>query len=340
MSETLLRYVDMLKLLSRDRVLSSTDIHRRLEELGHITSKRTVERDLNMLSLPFGLESVETSKPFGWKYASNVSVSLVPGLSETEALSFLMLKQFASQLLPTGIIDNLEPYFREARRKLSDEVSHGTVKKWPRLVRSVESNQPLLRPKIHPRVRESVYAALLKAKQVALTYHPVGQEQERSYAVVNLFGLVENGAAMYLVCTFGGYTDVRLLALHRVRAVTVLETDVVKPDHFDLDQYIADGAFGFGGEKRQGHVELRFYNNAGHHLLETHLSEDQQSEKIDSTTLIIRATVVITPRLIWWLRGFGPDVEVLGPAELREEIRQSLVRASALYEKRESDLHF
>ena len=163
MSETLLRHLECLKLLSRDRKQSASDIHQRLEDRGFKVSKRTVERDLQMLSIPFGLESDERNKPFGWKYASNVSVNLFPGLSETEALSFLMLKQFTKRLLPTSIADDLSPYFKEANRKLTDAVSHSAVRNWPAKVRIVEPNQPLQRPNIGPQVQQEVYAALFPA---------------------------------------------------------------------------------------------------------------------------------------------------------------------------------
>jgi hypothetical protein len=47
----------------------------------------------------------------------------MPGLSETEALSFLLLKQFASRLLPSSIEDDLEFYFKNASQALSENIS-------------------------------------------------------------------------------------------------------------------------------------------------------------------------------------------------------------------------
>jgi hypothetical protein len=44
----------------------------------------------------------------------------MPGLSETEALSFLLLKQFASRLLPSSIEDDLEFYFKNASKALRE----------------------------------------------------------------------------------------------------------------------------------------------------------------------------------------------------------------------------
>lgn len=333
MSETLLRHLECLKLLSRDRKQSSTDIHRRLEDRGYKVSKRTVERDLQILSIPFGLESDERNKPFGWKYASNVSVNLFPGLSETEALSFLMLKQFSNRLLPTSISEDLDPYFRNATRKLSDDVSQSAVRNWPSKVRIVEPNQPLLRPKITPKVQQEVYAALFRSKQIRITYLPAGKKEAREYFPVNVLGLIEHGPVLYLVVTFLEYVDIRILALHRIQSASILESDIKRPADFNLDTYIASGAFGFGGDIQEIKLEIHFYNGAGLHLLETPLSAEQSVQKLDESTLAIKATVRNTRRLHWWLLGFGADIEVVGPVHLREDIRQSLATASSRYQE-------
>jgi predicted DNA-binding transcriptional regulator YafY len=332
MSETLLRQFECLKFLSRDRKKSATEIHRHLEDRGHKVSRRTIERDLQMLSTPFGLVSDERNKPFGWKYADSVSVSLFPGLSETEALSFLMLKQFSKRLLPTSIAEDLDPYFKNAGRKLSDEVSQSAVRKWPHKVRIVDPNQPLLRPEIAPQVQQEVYAALFRGKQISITYLPAGKKDPREYSPVNLLGLVEHGPVLYLVVTFLEYADIRILALHRIQSATMLESNTRHPANFDLDTYIASGAFGFGGDAQEIKLEVHFFNGAGLHLLETPLSLDQSERKIDGTTLAITASVFNTRRLHWWLLGFGADVEVVGPAHLREDVRQSLAVASSRYE--------
>jgi predicted DNA-binding transcriptional regulator YafY len=331
MSETLLRYIEVLKLLSRDRKLSSSEIHQRLAQRGYCTSKRTIERDLQMLSIPFGLESDDRSKPFGWKYGSNVAVNPLPGLSEPEALSFLMLKQFSERLLPDSIHEDLKPYFKEAARKLSAEVSHSAVRNWPGKVRSIEPHQPLLRPRIDSQVQREVHAALLRGKQVQITYLAAGDQEVREYATVNLLALVESGAVLYLVATFFEYQDIRLLALHRIQSVSVLETDTGRPVGFDIDAYIASGAFGFGGDAKEIKLEIRLFNGRGRHLLETPLTADQLVRKIDDSTLAITATVLDTRRLRWWLLGFGGDVEVVRPVALRKYMRQEILAATARY---------
>jgi predicted DNA-binding transcriptional regulator YafY len=50
--------------------------------------------------------------------------------------------------------------------------------------------------------------------------------------------------------------------------------------------------------------------------------------------LRVRGTVLLSKRLRWWLRAFGPNVEVLEPATLREEMANEAETLVALYAAR------
>jgi predicted DNA-binding transcriptional regulator YafY len=331
MSQTILRQIECLKLLSKDRSRTAGELHKALADRGFITSKRTVERDLQMLSSCMGITSEEDQKPFGWKYSEDFALSLMPGLSETEALSFLLLKQFASRLLPSSIEDDLEFYFKNAAKALSENISKSAVRTWPSKVRIVEASIALQKPKNDPKVQKELYNALFRSKQVAITYLPAGREEGRPYSPINLLGLIEHGAVIYVVVNFASYEDIRLLALHRIRKAKMLDTPTVYPHGFSLDDYIANGGMGFGGDGKEIQLKLRFYDGAGYVFLETTLSKDQKVLKNANHILEISATVQNTVRLRQWLRGLGPSVEVLAPLALREEMKKSLTEACSRY---------
>jgi predicted DNA-binding transcriptional regulator YafY len=330
MSEALKRHFDILKMLSKDRALKTVDIHQRLESLGHEISKRTVERDLQSLSLTYPIVVDEKDNAFCWRYAQGVAINLFPGLSEAEAVSFIMLKQFAEQLLPESLAQDLEPYFQEAKRTLSSGISKSAIRSWPDKIRTVPANQPLLKPHVSNEVHKEVHAALLRDQQIRVNYQAQGKPKPKEY-VINLLGLVEHGAAQYLVANFEGHESVRILALHRIQAAQVLSAKTNKPKNFDLDAYIASGAFGFSSDAPEIEVTLRFYNGAGFHLKETPLSKNQSVSEIDEQTLEVVATVRDNNRFRWWLCGFGESIEILQPVSLRSALSASLQRACNLY---------
>lgn len=332
MSEALKRHFDILKMLSKDRALKTSDVHQKLETLGHSISKRTVERDLQNLSLAYPIVTEEKDNALWWRYAQGVAINLFPGLSEAEAVSFIMLKQFAEQLLPESLAQDLEPYFQEAKRTLSSEISKSAIRSWPDKIRTVPANQPLLKPQVSNEVQKEVHAALLRDQQLRVSYQAQGKPEPKVY-VINLFGLVEHGAAQYLVANFDGHDSARILALHRIHSAQMLPTKTQKLRDFDLDAYIASGAFGFSGDSPEIEVVLRFYNGAGFHLKETPLSKDQSVRELDEQTLEVTAMVRDNRRFRWWLLGFGADVEVLSSDKLRKEVVEQLELAMAQYGK-------
>ena len=321
MSEALKRHFDILKMLSKVRALKTIDIHQRLESLGHDISKRTVERDLQNLSQSYPIVVDEKDNAFWWRYAQGVAINLFPGLSEAEAVSFIMLKQFAQQLLPESLAQDLEPYFQEAKRTLSSGISKSVIRSWPDKIRTVPANQPLLKPHVSNEVQKEVHAALLRDQQLRVHYQAQGKPEPKEY-VINLLGLVEHGAAQYLVANFEGHDSARILALHRIHAAQMLPSNTQKLTDFDLDAYIALGAFGFSGEAPEIEVVLRFYNGAGFHLKETPLSKYQNVREIDERSLEVVAKVRDNKRFRWWLMGFGADVELIQPLQIRSELQE------------------
>ena len=124
-------------------------------------------------------------------------------------------------------------------------------------------------------------------------------------------GLAQQGPRLFLVCRFEGYDNERTLALHRMHVVIDTGQPFKRPSGFDLEQYDADGRFGFGDGKK---ISLLLWLPKGLalHLLETPLSKDQVHEEVDGGYQI-RATVVQTEQLKWWLRGLGEKVRLIEP---------------------------
>ncbi|MBC3881568.1 WYL domain-containing protein [Undibacterium sp. LX40W] len=332
MSDALKRHFDILKMLSKDRALKTIDVHQKLEALGHSISKRTVERDLQCLSLTYPIVTDEKDNALWWRYAQGVAINLFPGLSEAEAVSFIMLKQLAEQLLPESLAQDLEPYFQEAKRTLSSGIAKSAIRSWPDKIRTVPANQPLMKPHVPYEVQKEVHAALLRDHQLRVHYQAQGKSEPKEY-VINLLGLVEHGAAQYLVANFEGHDSARILALHRIHSAQMHPTKTQKLRDFDLDAYIASGAFGFSGDAPEIQVVLRFYNGAGFHLKETPLSKDQSIRDLDMQTLEVTTMVRDNRRFRWWLLGFGADVEVLSPDRFRREVAEQLAFAMSHYDK-------
>jgi predicted DNA-binding transcriptional regulator YafY len=324
MSDPLLRQWEMLKLIPRERKITVKELQSKLDGLGFAVTRRTLERDLDRLSSPFCIESDTRSKPYGWRYALNMKSPSIPGLTTSEALTLLLLENYLKNLLPVAVADNLASQFAAARQFFGHEHPELKLQDWLRRVHVLPPGQPLLAPDIDPRIQRDVYDAFLHGLQLEMSYLTSGASEAKHYSQVHLQALVQYGYVIYLVVTINDHTDLRLLALHRIQAVEIKrQPSHLLPD-FDLQQYIAEGGFGFGDVATTENIrlEVMFSNGAGNHLLEAPLAIDQHAERLDSKRLKITVNIPQTPNLIWWLTSFGPDIEVLAPDAVRQEIAE------------------
>lgn len=329
-NNTLLRQWQLLRQLPRyPSKATAGELQQRLESAGFKTTKRTVERDLNLLSAAFPVELDDRNRPYGWSWTRSAPILDVPGLTGAQALSFTLVRRFLATLLPSSVLHDLAPYFKAAEQRLAAHPKTRGAPSWAEKIRTVPASQPLLPPRVDQQTLDGVYEGLLANRQIRLLYRKRDASGPVEY-LVHPLALVQRGAVTYLVCTLFQYQDVVLLAAHRVLSAVVEDAAASRPKDFDLDRYIAADRLNFGAGKKI-RLEALFAKDAASHLEETALSDDQELRPIDEQWVKITATVGDTPQLRWWLGGFGAQVEVLKPKRLRADMAATAVALSRLY---------
>lgn len=303
--ETVLLAVELLRRIPRGRKVTASELHRQLKDAGIDRDLRTIQRQLEMLSEHFEIERDDRSKPYGYRWLEQAKSLAVPNLTPQESLLLQLAEEHLRNLLPTRLMKSMEGFFSQARRNLGPDSSARLEREWPGKVRVVATSQPLLPPKIVPGVFEVVSEALYSNRWLQLDYR--NSAGKRNQVEVMPLGLVQQGPRLYLVCRYRGYDNERNLALHRILSAEMSTLTFARPKEFDLEKYDDDGRFGFGeGEKIR--LAFRIERNAGLHLLESPLSNDQQVVELDDGKLEITATVIDSAMLEWWLRGFGDTI--------------------------------
>ena len=103
------------------------------------------------------------------------------------------------------------------------------------------------------------------------------------------------------------------------------------PKGFDFKSYVA-GAGKLLLSRGPIRLVCRFDAPAGEHLRETPLSEDQGLVEIeDGRRIEVSATVEDDEQLRWWLMGFGVQLEVVKPVELRQAMQLEVSQMMELY---------
>lgn len=329
-NDTQLRQWAMLKRIPQHpRQITARELTESLAAEGFEMSKRTVERDLLSLSEIFPLLSNERSRPYGWSWNKDAESFSLPSMSPLQALTLELAHDHLATLLPASLLQTLSPYFKCAENILSSGDGVKKLANWRKKVAIVPPSQPLIPPDYPEEIIEAVHSALLSEQQLEISYASREKGETKTYRVHPL-GIVQRGAVTYLVATLSDYTDIRLLAVHRIRSAQVLDKPATTPENFNLAKYIRQGALGFG-ESDEIKLIARFITGAGEHLRETPLSLDQQIEPDQPGWMRVQATVPNTAQLRWWLLGFGNQVEVLAPVSLREEFVNSSQSLHGIY---------
>jgi predicted DNA-binding transcriptional regulator YafY len=314
--ETLMMTLALLDMIPKVGKISTTQIRERLGAQGYERDVRSIQRQMEVLAKNFPIERDDSSKPYGYKWKSNAKGISVPGLTLQESLLLSMAEQYLRNLMPPSITKSMESIFSQARYNLGPLSSEKLEKRWLDKVRVVSPNMPLLPPEIKPHVLEAVSSALYFEHWLQVDYSNVKTERKQKRVIP--LGLAQQGNRLFLICRFEGYDNERALALNRIHSA--IDTTLKHPrvGDFDLAQYDKDGRFGFGyGEKIE--IKFRIEKLSGQYLTESKLSLDQRVVDLGNK-LEFTATVIDSEQLVWWLRGFGKRVELLGPRSLIEKL--------------------
>lgn len=312
------RLLDLLVLVPRQGKLSTPQLHQRLVARGHDISVRTVQRDLEDLATVYPILCDDRSKPFGWSWDPHASRLSLPAMDWSEAVCFQLLSTYLQGVLPSSVLETLQPYIQEAHSKLAQQFPDVPLKKWPERVRITPPGPTFYVPKVSSAVHAAVTEAVLLGRQIAVHYLAFERKQAKRY-VVSPLGLVQFGSVFYVPARFDGHDDVRTLRLHRMSKVELLDPSS-GIDQFDLDEWIEAGGMGFGGQE-QIELVLRLFDGLGERMREAPLGRDQQLVEESPGVHLLTVTLLQTVQLERWLLGLAPNAVVVAPKALREQMR-------------------
>lgn len=330
--QTLLRQWHMLRLIPRSPIkITVQDLRDRLLTAEFDVTERTIQRDLHELAQVFPLVVDDRNKPFGWSWHKDSTIFDLPGLSTSEALTFVLVEQNLTHQLPPTTLETLQPYFKTAKQVISNSINVGRSKAWLNKVRTIDASFPLLSPPGHPESQRVVYEALLQDRPLKLVYQKLGTKTKTSYDLVHPLAIIQRGKMLYLVCTFSDYDDIRMLAVHRIVTAEMLFIKLNRPPGFNIDQYLQSGAMGFCATEEIV-LEAIFSAQAGEYLFETPVKRNQILEYLPDGRIRLEVTVPENKELVWWLLGLGDSVEVIGPPALRKSMKDCIRRMSKNYQ--------
>jgi len=313
---------------------NSITVARIVEQLRRITnldaiSIRSVQRDLDELSGRFPILSTLRGRTLEWSWIEGRQIML-PAMDPHTALTFQLANSYLSAMLPLSSLRYLQPYFKNAAEVLESNPEF-PLSHWLDQVRVVPRSLQMEPPRFAEGVPETVYDALLRQKRISASYRPRGEQRVRAYAELNPLGLVFVESLIYLVASIKDYPNPVQFLLHRMESAALLDKPATVPHGFSVQGYIESGEFSypFGGNKIR--LKALFDRDAAAYLHETPLPGTLTLAEQGPESILLEAEIEDSHQLRWWLKGFGTQVEVLEPPELRAYFKKLATGLKAMY---------
>lgn len=285
-------------------------------------SRRTIFRDLNMLELariPYYYDELSGG------YRINDHFFLPPvNLTLPEALAVMTMAgglragrvPLLSQAAKAAAkIESMLP--PAIRRHVGSVVEHLTVS---------------LGPTSRHEGLESLFQDLTDAiaqRRICRVVYISFQDRKQFSAVINPLRLVFKGRAWYLLAFSPSHRQVRSFKLGRMRKLTVTER-TFSPIEVDLDEHFGH-AWSMIPEGRLWDVHLHFEPMVAGNVAEVLWHRSQQVQWNDDGSLEFSARVDGLGEITWWILGYGDQVRVVSPPELRQKVAQIASAVAAKY---------
>lgn len=243
--------------------------------------------------------------------------------TSSEIYALLMIDTLASHIAPGLLTEHLQPLITRITLALS------AADDTPEDIRSrvqILASAARRRDAIH---FENVAQATVRRKRLEILYFTKGRN-ERTARTVSPQRLVHYKENWYLVAWCHKAEAPRVFALDSVEEAKVLNEPAVEAEKAMVDAMVGkDFGIYSGGDRKW--AKLRF-SALQARWVETEVWHPEQKTSFqDDGSLMLEVPYSDPRELLLDVLKFGPEAEVLGPPELREEVCSRLQRAWSQY---------
>ena len=311
------RVIHLLTVLQADRSYRPDE----LAKLLHV-SRRTLFRDLDTLYRA-GIPCYFDDEQKGYRVDHRVFLPPL-NLELPEALALLLAANYAADALPlldaarhaalkiqSSLPAHVQTHCGAALRQTS--ARWGPHARHAHLHETLNLFQQALR--LHRRVRLT-YLSFHEQKQIATTLEPLHLHFAQR--------------AWYIIARSLAHKEIRTFKLGRMKNVTLLEETFTPDPTFSIENYFGD-AWTMIPEGQIYHVVLHFQPHVAANVAEVVWHRRQQLAWHDDGALTFRVDVDGLGEIAWWILGYGDQVEVLEPPQLRQRLADTAQRMNAIY---------
>lgn len=306
----------MYRILMIHRMLESgacpcvKDIAEKLE-----VSRRTIERDIELLRDQFGAPLEYDHFKKGYRYTRSFSLPTIK-LTEGEVAVLLMGQRLLAETAGTIFADAARQVVNKLPLLLADKMSidlnafAGEISFGSPPVRGDEDKLTS-----HFRLLSE---AIAKNHIVNMEYYTATRDAS-SWRDYDPYHLRMEAGAWYVIGYCHTRQELRTLAVDRIRSLKLTERIFKRPRDFSIDDYL-DHSWGIE-RGAECNVKVVFDTVQARWIRERQWHPNQKLTELEDGGVLLEVTVSGLESIKRWILGFGSHARVLEPAELVEEIR-------------------
>lgn len=290
-------------------------------------SPATFKRDLEYLRDRLMAPIVWDRELRGYRYQQSADGEQfqLPGLwfNTSEIQALLSMDALLDNLQPGVLSKHIEP-LRSRIRMLLDEGDH-SVDEISRRIRIV----PLAAKAYRSEHFESLCQALLARKRIDMTYYS-RQADSSTVRQVSPQRLVYYRDNWYLDAWCHLRNGLRSFSIDAIQRLEISSEPAREVDENELNRELQSGYGIFSGAETREAV-LRFNPEIARWVSRETWHSQQHSEYDDAGNYLLRVPYSQDTELIMDILKYGPEVEVIEPAELRDRVKQRIEAMRRVY---------
>ena len=317
------RILKMVNILQAGRHYSPAEL---AEYLG--VTRRTIFRDLDMLRQA-GIPYYHDDENGGYKIDDTfllppLNLNLQEALAlmlmtQNEAASFPLRKQTLSAALK--IESSLPAHIRQHCGSL--------------LKKSSIHPQPYTHGENQTKIFSTLQQAVKHQRKVQIDYRSF-YEKKKISTTISPYHLHFAQRGWYVIGYSSLHNELRTFKISRMENLCLLPSRFLQDKSFRIDEYLSH-AWSLIPEGKIYHVILRFLPKVAGNVAEVLWHRTQQITRLPGGSIQFEVHVDGLTEIFWWILGYGDQVEVISPRQLKKRVAQTARNILKLYQSHSAD---
>lgn len=186
-------------------------------------------------------------------------------------------------------------------------------------------------------VYKSIVEAIKKRRAILVDYDSL-TEWERIHTTICPYRLAFIKRSWYVIGHSSLHNEVRTFNVMRIESLKVLEQRYSIPRTFELNQKIGNSWTMISSSGPNHRVRLKFGSQVARNVEMVNWHKTQRTTLHADGTLDFEVTISGLDEIIWWILGYGDQVEVKHPYKLKRLVAQRVKKMASNYKHTIADL--